>query len=83
MQRDSRNSRKEQSRSGIYATTRESRKVPLKCYVCEEDHCVIECPAMAKASVPVRLELAKEARLSFLCLNRGHSKNDCRSRKKV
>lgn len=82
MQRDSRNSRKEQSRSGIYATNRESRKIPLKCYVCEEDHRVIECPAMAKVSVPERLELAKKARLCFSCLNRGHSKNDCRSRKK-
>ena len=82
MQRNSRNSRKEQSKGGIHASNRDSHKVPLKCYVCEEDHRVIECPAMAKASVPGRLELAKKARLCFSCLNRGHLKNDCRSRKR-
>ncbi|CAB4007182.1 Hypothetical predicted protein [Paramuricea clavata] len=37
---------------------------------------------LAKASVPERLELAKKARLCFSCLNRGYSKNDCRSKKK-
>lgn len=37
---------------------------------------------MMKASVPERLELVKKARLCFSCLNRGHSKNDCRSKKK-
>ena len=82
MQRYSRNPRKEQSRGGIYAANRDSHKAPLKCYVCEEDHRVIECPAMAKASVPERLEIEKKARLCFSCLNRGHSKKDCRSRKK-
>ena len=84
LQRDSRNPRNEhgQSKRGIYAANRDSNKLPVKCYVCEEDHRVIDCPVMAKASVPERLDLAKKARLCFSCLNRGHSKNDCRSRKK-
>ena len=29
-----------------------------------------------------KIELAKKARLCFSCFNRGHSKNDCRSKKK-
>ena len=69
-------------RRGIYAAGRDSNRSPMKCYVCEEEHHVIECPVLAKASVPERLELAKKARLCFSCLNRGHSKNDCRSKKK-
>ncbi len=40
------------------------------------------CPVIMKATVPGRLELAKKARLCFSCLNRGHSKNDCQSKKK-
>ncbi|XP_028395734.1 uncharacterized protein LOC114519762 [Dendronephthya gigantea] len=69
-------------RKNLYATDRDSSRSPMKCYVCEEDHRVIDCPVLAKASVPERLELVKKARLCFSCLNRGHSKNDCRSKKK-
>jgi hypothetical protein len=69
-------------RRGIYAAGRDSNRSPMKFYVCEEEHRVIECPVLAKASVPEKLELAKKARLCFSCLNRGHSKNDCRSKKK-
>ena len=82
LQRDSRIPKNEPLRKGIYATDRDSKKSSLKCYVCEEDHRVVECPVIMKASVPERLELAKKARLCFSCLNRGHSKNECRSKKK-
>ena len=82
LQRDSRILKNEPLRKGIYATDRDSKKLSLKCYVCEEDHHVFECPVVMKAPVPERLELAKKARLCFSCLNRGHSKNECRSKKK-
>ena len=82
LQRDSRTPRNDPPRKGIYATDRDSKKSALKCYVCEQDHRVMECPVIMKASVPQRLELAKKARLCFSCFNRGHSKNDCRSKKK-
>ena len=84
LQRDSRAPRSDHPppRKGLYAAGRDSNRSPMKCYVCEEEHRVIECPVLAKASVPERLELAKKARLCFSCFNRGHSKNDCRSKKK-
>ena len=82
LQRDSRISKNETLRRGIYATDRDSKKLSLKCYVCEEDYRVVKCPLIMKASVPERFELAKKARLCFSCLNRGHSNNDCRSKKK-
>ena len=82
MQRDSRTPKRKGLRKGIYATDRDLKKSLLKCYVCEEDHRVVECPVVMKASVPERLEIAMKATLWFLCLNRGHSKNDCRSKKK-
>ncbi|CAB4003918.1 Hypothetical predicted protein [Paramuricea clavata] len=66
LQRDSRPPRSDHPtpRRGIYAAGRDSNRSPMKCYVCEEEHRVIECPVLAKASVPERLELAKKARLS-------------------
>ena len=86
LQRDSRPSRNDDglSRRGmrIYAAGRDSNKSPLKCYVCEEEHRVIECPMIMKASVPESLELAKKTKPCFSCLNRGHAKKDCRLKKK-
>ena len=84
LQRDSRPPKNEipPPKKGIYATNYDASRSGLKCYVCEEGHRVMECPVIMKATVPDRLELAKKARLCFSCLNRGHSKNDCRSKKK-
>ena len=84
LQRDSRPPKNEipPPKKGIYATNYDASRSGLKCYVCEEGHRVMECPVIMKATVPGRLELAKKARLCFSCLNRGHSKNDCRSKKK-
>ena len=69
-------------RNGIYAADSEWKRAPLKCYVCGEEHRVVECPSMLKATIPERLELVKRARLCFSCLNRGHSKKDCRGKRK-
>ncbi|CAB4034354.1 Retrovirus-related Pol poly from transposon [Paramuricea clavata] len=83
LQRDSKPPRSDHPpRRGIYAVRRDSNRLPMKCYVCEEEHHTIECPVLAKASVLERLKLAKKTRLCFLCLNHGHSKNDCQSKKK-
>jgi hypothetical protein len=57
--------RKGGKRNGIYSADSEQRKTPLKCYVCEEGHRVVECPKVLKATVPERLELARKARLCF------------------
>jgi hypothetical protein len=35
-------------RKGIHSTQRETKRCALKCYVCSEDHRVIECPVFAK-----------------------------------
>jgi hypothetical protein len=69
-------------RKGIYAAGRDQGRTPLKCYVCEGEHCVVECPALEKASVAERLEKVKKARLCFSCLNRGHAMKECRSKRK-
>ena len=69
-------------RNGIYAADSERKRAPLKCYVCGEEHRVVECPSMLKATIPERLELVKRAGLCFSCLNRGHSKKDCRGKRK-
>ena len=54
----------------------------MKCYVCGEEHRVVEYPSTLKATIPERLELVKRARLCFSCLNRGDSKKDCRGKRK-
>ena len=66
--------------NGIYSADSEQKRAPLKCYVSEEEHRLVECPSMLKATIPERLELAKRARLCFSCINRGHSKKDCRGK---
>ena len=67
----------ERERNGINSTAN-----VLKCYVCNGEHKLVECPTLADSTVSERLCLAREARLYFLCLNKGHITRDCRSKKK-
>ncbi|CAB4000761.1 transcription factor COE1 [Paramuricea clavata] len=69
-------------RHRINAAQRNEHSKALKCYVCNEDHKVIECPTLADSTVPERFNLAREARLCFSCLNKGHMMRDCRLKKK-
>ncbi|XP_028418117.1 uncharacterized protein LOC114544925 [Dendronephthya gigantea] len=64
-------------RNGIH-----SAQKTLKCFVCDGDHKVVECPTLADSTVPERLTLAKNARLCFSCLNKGHTSKECRSKKR-
>ena len=64
-------------KSGIHAAQK-----TLKCFVCDGDHKVVECPTVADSTVPQRLDLMKNARLCFSCLNKGHMSKECRSKKK-
>ena len=41
-------------RKGIHSTQRETKRT-LKCYVCSEDHRVIECPVFAKCSIDEKI----------------------------
>ena len=64
-------------RSGIHAAQK-----TLKCFVCDGDHKVVECPTVADSTVSQRLDLMKNARLCFSCLNKGHMSKECRSKKR-
>ena len=64
-------------KSGIHAAQK-----TLKCFVCDGDHKVVEGPTVADSTVPQRLDLMKNARLCFSCLNKGHMSKECRSKKK-
>ena len=58
-------------RKGIHAEQRDFKK-PLKCYVCSEEHRLIDCPTFSSCSIDQKIQHAKEQRLCFSCLNRGH-----------
>ncbi|CAB4031846.1 hypothetical protein BSL78_11130 [Paramuricea clavata] len=73
---------KARERHAINAAQRSEHSKALKCYVCNEDHKVIECPTLADSTVPERFNLVREARLCFSCLNKGHVTRDCRWKKK-
>ena len=66
-------------RKGIHAGQREFKK-PLKCYVCSEEHRVIDCPTFSSCSINQKIQHAKDQRLCFSCLNRGHVTRDCKSK---
>jgi hypothetical protein len=68
-------------RKGIHSTQRETKRT-LKCYVCSEDHRVIECPVFAKCSIDEKIQHAKDQILCFSCLNRGHVSRDCKSKER-
>lgn len=51
-------------------------------HVCEGEHGASECPILADSTVDERFQSVKNARLCFLCLNRGHVTRECRSRKR-
>ena len=54
----------------------------MKCYVCDNEHKVLECPTLADSTVAERIQIVKDSRLCFSCLNKGHITRDCRSRKR-
>ena len=66
-------------RKSIHAGQRDF-KTPLTCYVCSEEHRVIDCPTFSSCSIDQKIQHAKEQRLCFSCLNRGHVTRDCKSK---
>ena len=74
-------SSRKRDRNGIHAGQRDPKRT-LKCYVCSEDHRVLECPTFSDCSVDQRSQHAKNQRLCFSCLNRGHVTRDCKSKSK-
>ena len=66
-------------RKGIHAGKRDFKK-PLKCYVCSEEHRVTDCPTFSSCVMDQKIQHAKEQRLCFSCLNRGHVRRDCKSK---
>ncbi|XP_064637049.1 uncharacterized protein LOC135493569 [Lineus longissimus] len=69
-------------RKGVHSAQFSGPKKPRKCYVCESDHRVSECPMFSDSSVADRLKIVKDQRLCFGCLNRGHRFGECNSKKK-
>ena len=55
---------------------------PPKCYICQAEHRVHDCPTMADSSPEERIQHAKNHRLCVSCLVRGHPTRECRSRNK-
>ena len=62
---------------GIGSAQRDKRII--QCYVCSEDHRVVECPTFSNCSYEEKIQHVKKQRLCFSCLNRGHITKDCRS----
>ena len=71
-------------RRGIHSTQKIStdQKRTPKCYVCEDNHRITDCPTYKDSSVPDRIEIIKKHHLCFACLVRGHLTRDCRSKRR-
>ena len=70
-----------EDRRGIHSNAKAPRKPP-RCYICQAEHRVHDCPTMADSSPEERIQHAKNHRLCFSCLVRGHLTRECRSRNK-
>ena len=70
-----------EDRRGILSNTKTPRKLP-KCYICQAEHRVHDCPTMAEGLLEERIQHAKNHHLCFSCLVRGHLTRECRSRNK-
>lgn len=68
-------------RKGIHSNQRGPGKKP-KCFVCQGEHRVEECPTMADCTVEERIKHAMDNTLCFSCLVRGHPTRECRSKNK-
>ena len=62
-------------------TPKGDTKRPIKCYVCEDNHRVSDCPTYRDSSITERVDLVKKHRLCFSCLIKGHLTRECRSKK--
>ncbi|CAB4040970.1 WDFY family member 4, partial [Paramuricea clavata] len=69
-------------RKGIHSGQRDPKKSGIQCYVCSEDHRVAECPTFSSCSNDDKIQHARDQRLCFSCLNRGHVTRDCKSKEK-
>ena len=68
-------------KNGIFAGQREQRKL-LQCYVCSENHHVVDCPTFSSCPIDARIQHARTHRLCFSSLNRGHVTRECKSKEK-
>ena len=75
------NRRPPRDRNGIYSSQRDPKR-PLKCYVCSEEHRMVECPTFSSCTYERKVQHAKDQRLCCSCLNRGHVTKECKSRVK-
>ena len=48
-------------RNRIYAADSERKRAPLKCYVCGEEHRVVECPSMLKGHYSRKIRISKKS----------------------
>ena len=63
---------------GLHAT---SEKKPVKCFICELPHRVSECPTFVDSPVAERTDIAKEKKLCYGCLRKGHMFKECNAKK--
>ena len=66
-------------RKGVHSA--QTKPTVRKCYVCEENHRVSECPTFSDSTTAERIEITKRLRLCYSCLIKGHMSKDCRSKR--
>ena len=56
-----------------------SDNLNLKCWLCKNNHRLIDCPSFKNRSISERRQFVKDNKLCFNCLSKTHIVKDCKS----